>query len=264
LALEKSGALWAWGQNDRGQVGDGTTNYCPTPTLIGTNTNWTAIAAGAFASLGLQSDGSLWQWGYVHSGHSSGPDVNLTEPTRVDDGTNWVAMWANEYCFVARQRDKSLWVWGPNAEAYFASTNRQIPVRFSTGTNWLTAALGGSHMLAVAPAGTLWSCGGVSHAAIGRRFGSTAATLQRVGDRREWMQVWAGSSTSFGLTPDGTLWTWGTKLYEPSRFSVILEEISQEIRRRGIRVPTMQRRQSSTPTPWPLVQFITNAVASPP
>ena len=40
-------ALWAWGWNSYGQLGDGTTDSKNNPTLIGSETGWSAIALGA-------------------------------------------------------------------------------------------------------------------------------------------------------------------------------------------------------------------------
>ncbi|MDH3974712.1 MAG: hypothetical protein OEV42_10585 [Deltaproteobacteria bacterium] len=65
IAIKNSGTLWAWGYGTYGQLGLGTwENNRPTPVQVGTNTAWAEVAAGSFHSIGLQSDGSLWAWGY--------------------------------------------------------------------------------------------------------------------------------------------------------------------------------------------------------
>ncbi len=231
LALRTDGSLWSWGQNDCGQVGDGTTNWPATPVPVGENRNWTAVAAGGFGSVGLQSDGSLWHWGFVHAGYSKEPDIKLNEPTRVDDGTNWVATFANEYCYFARQRDGSLWVWGPNA-ARFGNTNRQLPFRFTADTNSLAAATATSTFLALKQDGTMWSCGDTLDGALGRTSDGNPALLGRIGNRADWVAVWAGPATGFALTQDGTLWTWGEALSERSVFREVMEALETRLRNR--------------------------------
>jgi alpha-tubulin suppressor-like RCC1 family protein len=56
LAIKSDGTLWAWGWNNQKQLGDGTVTDKHTPTQIGTDNNWTDIAAGQNISFGIKSD----------------------------------------------------------------------------------------------------------------------------------------------------------------------------------------------------------------
>jgi alpha-tubulin suppressor-like RCC1 family protein len=62
LFLKSDGSLWVMGQNNYGQLGDGTYNDTNRPEMI-VASNVVAIAAGAYHSLFLKSDGSLWVMG---------------------------------------------------------------------------------------------------------------------------------------------------------------------------------------------------------
>ena len=64
LALDSDGHLWAWGDNQSGTLGDGTTDRSTVPKRIGGNQRFTAVKAGAFHSLAIRTDGTLWAWGY--------------------------------------------------------------------------------------------------------------------------------------------------------------------------------------------------------
>jgi alpha-tubulin suppressor-like RCC1 family protein len=68
IALKSDGTLWAWGDNDYGQLGDGfnTDRHTPVQVSGGGNT-WVAIAAGHFHTVALKSDGTLWAWGWAQN-----------------------------------------------------------------------------------------------------------------------------------------------------------------------------------------------------
>lgn len=69
LAIDASGRVFAWGENDNGQLGDGTTidrTSCD-PTTVNLD-RVIAVAAGMRHSLALKNDGTVWAWGDPSSG----------------------------------------------------------------------------------------------------------------------------------------------------------------------------------------------------
>jgi len=94
IALKTDGTLWAWGYNSDGQLGngvaDGTTPH-PTPTQVGTATNWTHVVTHGYHILATRSDGTLWGWGYnfygqVGNGTTTSP---ITTPVQIGTATDW-------------------------------------------------------------------------------------------------------------------------------------------------------------------------------
>jgi len=63
LALKSDGTVWAWGLNNRGQLGDGSTTNRTTPVQVSGLTGVMVIAGGAYHSLALKSDGTVWRGG---------------------------------------------------------------------------------------------------------------------------------------------------------------------------------------------------------
>ncbi len=78
LAVRQDGTVVAWGANDQGQLGDGTTTSRFIPIQVCVNgttapctsflTGITAVAAGGFHSLAAKSDGTVVAWGSNTSG----------------------------------------------------------------------------------------------------------------------------------------------------------------------------------------------------
>jgi alpha-tubulin suppressor-like RCC1 family protein len=62
-ATKTSGALWCWGGNGSGQLGDGTDTERLTPIQIGTNTDWQSTTGGADHTCARKTNGTIWCWG---------------------------------------------------------------------------------------------------------------------------------------------------------------------------------------------------------
>ena len=65
LALRSNGTVWAWGENDSGQLGIGSTDNTATPTgvIFPSGTEIVRIAAGLAHSMAVDSAGNVWVWG---------------------------------------------------------------------------------------------------------------------------------------------------------------------------------------------------------
>src|SRR3990167_8949723 len=63
IALKSDGTVWAWGRNEDGQLGDGTTTDRTTQVQVSSLSVMTAIAGVAYHTIALKSDGTVWSWG---------------------------------------------------------------------------------------------------------------------------------------------------------------------------------------------------------
>jgi alpha-tubulin suppressor-like RCC1 family protein len=83
FALKSDGTLWAWGRNQNGQLGDGTTESKKTPIQIGTDKDWVSVAVGASHSIALKSNNTVWAWGSNNYGQlGDGTTVNKNTPVQ--------------------------------------------------------------------------------------------------------------------------------------------------------------------------------------
>ncbi|MDO7874720.1 IPT/TIG domain-containing protein [Hymenobacter sp. ASUV-10] len=117
LALQNDGTLWAWGNNQYGQLGDGTITSRALPVRIGSDTDWTTIAAsraGGF-SAALKRNGTLWTWGSNLS-YALGDAPALLQrlaPAQVGTASNWTTLAAGAQLLAGRA-DGTLWSWSAN------------------------------------------------------------------------------------------------------------------------------------------------------
>jgi RHS repeat-associated protein len=63
LALIKNGTVKSWGENQEGELGNGTTENSDVPVSVSKLSGVTAVAAGLFQSLALLSNGTVEDWG---------------------------------------------------------------------------------------------------------------------------------------------------------------------------------------------------------
>ena len=125
FAIMQDGRLVAWGQNDKGQLGDGTTTERLAPvyvlTAAGTPlTNVIMVEAGDENGYALTADGTVYSWGDAadNSGLALGrPLANnaYARPVQKEGGgnlTNIVSISAGDRHCLAIDADGYLWAWG--------------------------------------------------------------------------------------------------------------------------------------------------------
>jgi alpha-tubulin suppressor-like RCC1 family protein len=68
-AIKTDGTLWAWGYNEYGELGDGTTTNrsSPVQTIAG-GTNWKQVSCGFGYIAAIKTDGTLWTPNIIFSG----------------------------------------------------------------------------------------------------------------------------------------------------------------------------------------------------
>lgn len=158
MGLKIDGTIWAWGRNERGELGINSNIYSPVPSQIILNSqlnrhddDWIKISAGQFHSFGLKSDGTLWAWGSNAKGRLGiGNTPNKKSPVQVGSDNKWIAIAAGFEHTLGLKSDGTLWAWGTNAfgELGNVSTDHSpIPVQVGNENIWvdITTGIESSH-----------------------------------------------------------------------------------------------------------------------
>ncbi len=164
LALASTGAVYAWGDNTYGTLGNGSTSNSATPVPVAQIANVTAIAAGGSA-LALTSSGTVYAWGddmYGELGGSSsqlcgaGYPCGLT-PVQVGGLPAGITRIAAGGGFeLALAGDSTVWSWGENTIGQLGngssdSNPHPTPGQVSGLSGVGALATGGNHSITIVP-----------------------------------------------------------------------------------------------------------------
>ncbi len=86
VAIVANGSVWSWGDNDRGQLGNGThvSSDVPLRVDVPQGVNFVRVSSGGYASYAIDRAGRLWAWGGNESGQlGTGSAPLATKPLKV-------------------------------------------------------------------------------------------------------------------------------------------------------------------------------------
>jgi alpha-tubulin suppressor-like RCC1 family protein len=144
--VKTDGTLFTWGNNDNGQLGDGTVVYRSSPVQVGALTNWAQVSAGLYNTACVKTDGTLFTWGNNNNGQlGNNNGINLSSPVQVGALTNWAQVASAISPFSACVKtDGTLFMWGSNNQGQLGDgtiTSRSSPVQVGALTNWAQVAV---------------------------------------------------------------------------------------------------------------------------
>ncbi len=213
LAIKTDGTLWAWGNNDYGQLGDGTNISRINPVQIGTATNWASVSAQRYHTLARKTDGTLWAWGRNTYGQLGiGSTINKNSPIQIGTSSNWVSITAGGNHSFGIKANGTLWAWGFNGYGQLGignATNQNSPVQIGTDTNWANIAAGVNHSFARKTDGTLWAWGYNVYGQLGIGNTINQNIPIQIDSDTNWANIAAGGAHNLACKTDGTLWAWG-------------------------------------------------------
>jgi len=230
-ALSGNGYVWAWGHNNAGQLGDGTTTNRSTPVWVrgvggaGELAYVTAIAAGSDHALALRDDGTVVAWGYNYYGQL-GDNTTTTRrwPVQVRGPgsaiylTNVTAISAGSAHSLALADSGTVYAWGWNEYGQLGgdtTTNSSRPVRSYGAGNFVAIAAGYYHSLAIRADGEViaWGRNGSGQLGDGTTTNRSSVIWVKgpggTGNLTGVTAVAGGGSFTLVLRSNGTVWAFG-------------------------------------------------------
>jgi alpha-tubulin suppressor-like RCC1 family protein len=238
LALKADGTVWAWGNNNNGQLGIGNTINQPVPVQVkgpgalGVLSNIVALSAppanGGVFALALSAEGTLWAWGNNSSGQlGDGTTTNRNTPVQVKGvgGSGALADvtaidaggGTNNLHALAVQTDGTVLAWGSNSNGQLGTGDivaSAVPVPvvgLGPGSRVVAVSAGTGLSLALNADGSVLAWGDNSSGQLGDGtfFGRTAPTAVAglTGIRSISTQIL--SNHSLAIRTDGVVVAWG-------------------------------------------------------
>ena len=177
------------------------------------------VSAGGNHTVAIKADGTLWSWGqntYGQLGNNS--TANSSIPVQENtQATNWAAVSAGGNHTVAIKADGSMYAWGRNNVGQLGiaagdTTNRNVPTRVGTATDWAYVSAGGSHTVAIKTGGSMYAWGANDISQLGDGTMTNCQTPLQIGSDT-WTAVATGQRHTVAINKNGELYAWGGGYY---------------------------------------------------
>lgn len=188
LAIDTQGDVYAWGDNQYGQIGDGTVLDRDDPVQITTLSNIKFVEAGAWCSFAITNSGDVYAWGSQTDG-------------MLGDGVNYPG------AFIASLQG--------NTSLGYKST----PIIINGLSDIIQIDSGFDHVLAVDSSGNVYGWGENHDGQLGPLSpGANQTTPLHLGFVSNIVEVSAGTNLSIALDNQGKIFYWGdpTLGYDPT------------------------------------------------
>ena len=246
IAVDSDGYVWAWGENNRGQLGINSIVDQNKPMQVLTSSqqplgNISKVAAGSQHSLALDNNGNVWGWGRSSNGQvGTGYTGDYYTARQVvinisnDPLENIIAISAGQRHSMAVDSFGQIWTWGyngdgqlgnglagsVNSEAYAIKVQSASGGDFDLGTDdsRFVIAAGNEFNLAVDDNARVWAWGNNEFGQLGNgTYSSKYFPTQVQNDDAGFtdfisnpiVKIQAGRTHSVALKGDGSVWSWG-------------------------------------------------------
>jgi len=214
-SLRDDGRALCWGDNSRGQLGDGTTRDRAEPVLVDLD-GIHDLALGRLHTCAMRRDGTVWCWGNDDEGELGRGGGPSREPARVSEAghVDRVTVGATHACAIDAERHVRCW--GNNDYGQLAvpgSAMERVPRRVTELGAALAVSSGHRHTCSVSIDRGVWCWGDnrrgqVAPVISGSRC-APAANPRRLSRVSEATRVVTGYSHSCALLDDGGVSCWG-------------------------------------------------------
>ena len=214
-ALTVTGAVFCWGGNQAGQLGNSTQTNSKTPVAVSGLTDAVSLSVGSFHSCAVRVNGSVLCWGHGFLGalgDGSGAPFS-TVPVTVSNLTDAVQVTVGEFMACALRAAGSMVCWGANTDGQLgngSTAHAGVPVAVSGVIDAVMADAGDSHTCALRATGRLTCWGSNSRGQAGNNSTVSPVLSPTVVQGLTGVtSLTLNGATSIAMTGGGQLFGWG-------------------------------------------------------
>jgi alpha-tubulin suppressor-like RCC1 family protein len=217
-ALSTEGQAYCWGNNNSGQLGDGTSEDRLSPVPVSGAVRFVALTGGRGTAFtcGLDASGAAWCWGSNSVGElGDGTTLSRAVPTRVFTDRRFAQLTAGRSHACGIATDGESYCWGFNFYGQLggnSTANATTPTRVQSAVRFARIGSGSNHTCAQQVTGETW-CWGINdqgQLGNGTTTGSSPNPLPvAVSTAQRFVALTSGGFHNCGLTAAGTAYCWG-------------------------------------------------------
>lgn len=217
--LTPAGAAYCWGDNDDGQLGDGTRTQRTTPTPVVGGLTFKSLAVGTVHTCGVATNGTAYCWGFSSNGAlGDGSSGQRSTPAVAAPGMTFDSIVAGQDFTCALTPAGAAFCWGRGATGELGDGNgisSSTPVAVSGGLTFRSLVAGGLAACGLTTEGKAYCWGGDFFGTLGDGSSATDDGVTRrvapaaVAGGLTFQSLSAGYQTMCGVTDAGAGYCWG-------------------------------------------------------
>ena len=217
-ALARDGSAYCWGDNEDGQLGDGSTNDSPVPARVSGGHVFTALTTGGLHTCGLV-DGVAYCWGENEFGSLGVGAIDVAahpDPTPVTGNLAFTLLAAGGGHTCGLTTLGVAYCWGANDRGQVgdrSTTDRPNAVMVEGGLTFVSLSAGGSHTCGLTAAGTAYCWGGNFYGQLGDGDTAESHLPVAVAGGHGFAAISAGATHTCAVTLTSVGYCWGSDRY---------------------------------------------------
>lgn len=215
--LDTEGRALCWGNNESGQLGDGTFTERATAAVVAGDFTFSWVSSGGTHTCGVSRDGDAYCWGANESGQlGDGTATPRSAPVRVSGSANYRIVRAGRFHTCGLTTGGGVRCWGSNSRGQLGDgsrSGRSTPATVALGGPAGAITVGSAHSCAITRTGEAYCWGRNDAGQLGDGATADRATAAPVAGTARFVSIAAGLSHTCAISTDGDLYCWGSNRY---------------------------------------------------